>query len=46
MSVTVHTTVGDFKMELFCEQCPKVGTCTTHWNGHTNMTDGILAKPG
>ena len=24
MSVTVHTSVGDIKMELFCEQCPKV----------------------
>ena len=33
MSVTVHTTVGDFKMELFCEQCPKVGG----WN--------VLAPP-
>jgi peptidyl-prolyl cis-trans isomerase-like 3 len=25
MSVTLHTTVGDIKLELFCEACPK--TC-------------------
>jgi peptidyl-prolyl cis-trans isomerase-like 3 len=25
MSVTMHTTVGDIKLELFCEVCPK--TC-------------------
>ncbi|KAL7646925.1 UNVERIFIED_CONTAM: hypothetical protein RMT77_002182 [Armadillidium vulgare] len=25
MSVTLHTDVGDIKIELFCEQCPK--TC-------------------
>ena len=25
-SVTLHTDVGDIKIELFCEQCPK--TCT------------------
>ncbi|ROT78828.1 putative peptidyl-prolyl cis-trans isomerase-like 3-like [Penaeus vannamei] len=25
MSVTLHTDVGDLKVELFCEQCPK--TC-------------------
>lgn len=23
MSVTLHTDVGDIKVELFCEQCPK-----------------------
>ncbi|KPI95561.1 Peptidyl-prolyl cis-trans isomerase-like 3 [Papilio xuthus] len=23
MSVTIHTDVGDIKIELFCEQCPK-----------------------
>ncbi|XP_064118347.1 peptidyl-prolyl cis-trans isomerase-like 3 isoform X3 [Macrobrachium nipponense] len=23
MSVTLHTDVGDLKIELFCEQCPK-----------------------
>lgn len=23
MSVTLHTDVGDIKIELFCEQCPK-----------------------
>ena len=23
MSVTVHTTVGDLKLELFCQQTPK-----------------------
>ena len=23
-SVTVHTDVGDIKIELFCEYCPKV----------------------
>ena len=22
-SVTVHTDIGDIKIELFCEQCPK-----------------------
>ena len=49
MAVTVHTTVGDFKMELFCEQCPKVGA----WNvlaPPTGMdplkTDEILVKTG
>ena len=25
MSVTLHTTAGDIKIELFCEKCPK--TC-------------------
>uniref|UniRef100_A0A914GU98 Peptidyl-prolyl cis-trans isomerase n=1 Tax=Globodera rostochiensis TaxID=31243 RepID=A0A914GU98_GLORO len=25
MAVTLHTTVGDIKLELFCERCPK--TC-------------------
>jgi peptidyl-prolyl cis-trans isomerase-like 3 len=25
MSVTLHTDVGDVKLELFCEECPK--TC-------------------
>lgn len=25
MSVTLHTDLGDIKMELFCEKCPK--TC-------------------
>ncbi|RCN26147.1 hypothetical protein ANCCAN_28133 [Ancylostoma caninum] len=25
MSVTLHTTVGDIKVELFCQECPK--TC-------------------
>ncbi len=25
MSVTLHTDVGDIKLELFCEKCPK--TC-------------------
>ncbi len=23
MSVTLHTTFGDLKIELYCEQCPK-----------------------
>ncbi len=23
MSVTLHTDVGDIKLELFCEKCPK-----------------------
>ena len=23
MAVTLHTTVGDMKIELFCEACPK-----------------------
>ena len=33
MSVTVHTSVGDIKMELFCEQCPKVQVswCWFNW---------------
>jgi len=26
MSVTLHTTQGDIKVELFCEDCPKAST--------------------
>lgn len=26
MSVTLHTDLGDLKVELFCSECPK--TCT------------------
>lgn len=31
-SVTLHTDVGDIKIELFCEMCPK--TCEVLFNFH------------
>ena len=34
MSLTLHTTLGDLKIELFCEQCPK--TCEV--NSHLQYT--------
>ncbi|KAF5295297.1 hypothetical protein FQA39_LY13162 [Lamprigera yunnana] len=54
MSVTLHTDVGDIKLELFCEICPK--TCTNflalaasdYYNGclfHRNIK-GFIVQTG
>lgn len=52
MSVTLHTDVGDIKVELFCEQCPKacenfLALCASdYYNGclfHRNIKVKILA---
>ncbi|XP_063587702.1 peptidyl-prolyl cis-trans isomerase-like 3 [Penaeus indicus] len=53
MSVTLHTDVGDLKVELFCEQCPK--TCenflalcaSNYYDGclfHRNIKDSSILE--
>ncbi|EPB75582.1 putative iojap-like protein [Ancylostoma ceylanicum] len=37
MSVTLHTTVGDIKVELFCQECPK--TCEHEGRGILSMAN-------
>lgn len=32
MSVTLHTDLGDIKIELFCDQCPKACEVNIHIN--------------
>ncbi|KOB71568.1 Peptidyl-prolyl cis-trans isomerase [Operophtera brumata] len=54
MSVTLHTDVGDIKIELFCEQCPKacenfLALCASdYYNGclfHRNIK-GFIVQTG
>ncbi|CAH0600642.1 unnamed protein product [Chrysodeixis includens] len=54
MSVTLHTDVGDIKVELFCEQCPKacenfLALCASdYYNGclfHRNIK-GFIVQTG
>ncbi|CAL4108185.1 unnamed protein product [Meganyctiphanes norvegica] len=54
MSVTLHTDVGDIKLELFCEQCPKscenfLALCASdYYNGclfHRNIK-GFMVQTG
>ncbi|XP_063858900.1 peptidyl-prolyl cis-trans isomerase-like 3 [Scylla paramamosain] len=54
MSVTLHTDVGDIKIELFCEQCPKtcenfLALCASgYYNGnlfHRNIK-GFMIQTG
>ncbi|VVC89560.1 unnamed protein product [Leptidea sinapis] len=54
MSVTLHTDVGDMKIELFCEQCPKacenfLALCASdYYNGcqfHRNIK-GFIVQTG
>ena len=54
MSVTLHTDVGDVKLELFCEECPKtcynfLALCASDYYNdcvfHRNIR-GFLAQVG
>ncbi|OWR48589.1 peptidyl-prolyl cis-trans isomerase-like 3 [Danaus plexippus] len=54
MSVTLHTDIGDIKIELFCEQCPKacenfLALCASdYYNGclfHRNIK-GFIVQTG
>lgn len=53
MSVTLHTDVGDIKIELFCEKCPKacenfLALCASdYYNGcllHRNIKVNIYIE--
>ena len=38
MSVTLHTTLGDLKLELNCDQCPKACEVSSHINIQISYT--------
>lgn len=42
MSVSLHTDLGDIKIELFCEQCPKTCEVVLRPDLHDRLISGVI----